>query len=113
MLLLGYSLIVNENYPVISLFTAICLTLTFVVWAIPLWYLKKYPVKWHELDNDQKWSYGKAVIYGHAKSEFPTEQRVEWAGIEAKILNEDCEFYNLGAFLVNPLALVVLLVLIF
>ncbi len=113
LLLLGYALVKNDSYPVLDLFTIVSLILNAIVWFTVIVYLKVYPVKWYELDREQKWFFGNGVLSGKTKAVFEDGQFQEWQSIKHKERVNNKKFRNVLAFLVNPLALMILLFLIY
>lgn len=50
-------------------------------------YFSKYPVKWNELDKEQKWFYGDAAMSGELtkKLEFDAQMMTEWMKINLEL----------------------------
>lgn len=56
-------------------------------------YFSRYPVKWKELDDEQKWYYGQAAMSGQLtkRLKFSSYQMSEWMGINNRFKDK----YNL------------------
>lgn len=88
-------------------------------------YFRIRPVKWHELDTSQKWQYGNAAIFNKTSKKLPftEEMQKEWFEIKdtwatdiygnpEKGIQRKYRFYNIGAFIITPLALIITLAVI-
>lgn len=52
-----------------------------------LGYFQKFPVKWEELDEEQKWYWGNGVTSGDLRKQiaFPADQYIEWLEIKKRM----------------------------
>lgn len=112
LLLLGYALIRNENYPVADLLTCVFTSLFGVVFYAVAVYLRVHPVRWHELTTEQRWFYGHAVRLGKTNAVLTEQQYAQWQEIHATYQANTRRWHNVGVFLLNPLAVVFLTVLL-
>ncbi len=113
MLLLFWAILNNESYPVPDLFTWVMLAITAVVCGVNLVYLRFFPVKWEELDKEQKWYYGSGVRMGKLPHSLTDTQMKEYQRIDNYERYDVSRFHNVGAFLVIPICVVVFLLVIF
>ncbi len=113
MLLLGYALLNNTNYPELDAFTWVALSINAVMWTIVIGYLRFYPVQWEELDDEQKWFFGNGALSGRTKAVMTTEQHKEWEKIAEKETKDKRTFHNVLPFLVNPVILLIFLFIIY
>lgn len=87
-LLIGLSwLLFGQNELVIQ--SSIPYTLLVLYFGFPLGglgYFSKFPVKWKELDDEQKWYYGAGATSGQLtkKIEFTSSQMSEWLELNQK-----------------------------
>ncbi len=113
LLLLGYALINSESYPTPDLFTWVMLGVTLVLWSVIIVYLKAKPVKWNELDREQKWFWGNGIRMGKLPRNLTKLQMDEYESIDKRERYDKSKFHNIKAFLVNPICVVILLLVIY
>ncbi len=112
MLLLGYALMNNENYPMPDFFTWVMLAINFFAWLIVLGYFRMHPVQWHELDREQKWFWGNGIRMGKLPQTLTELQEHEYQKIDNYESCDISRFHNVGAFLVIPVCIVVFFIVI-
>lgn len=96
------------------------LILAFIVLQnlIVLVYFRIKPVRWDELTLSQKWQYGQSYFSQQLTKELPnTEVKKilsEWSYIDTEFKSqlEGKRFYNLGAFLVVPVTVLVTVLIV-
>lgn len=100
MLLLGYALIAQ-----VAWLEWFVLVATAIAWLLVIVYLKLYPVKWAELDEEQKWFYGNAALSGKTKAVMTDKQYTQWKSIASIYGSNSIKWSNVKAFIVAPMAL--------
>lgn len=108
LMLLMALLLDDWDYPYVgTLDDILILALVGIAMSISFVYLRFYPAKWREMDTYQKWQYG----FHHNKLS-PRQSRT-WININKKICNklDNSKFYNLGIFLINPVATIITIII--
>lgn len=112
-----YSIYSGANFNSLLGWILLVLILAVTVF-IPLIYLPIKPIKWDELTLSQKWQYGQSYFSQQLTKELPnTEVKKilsEWDQINIEFKNklEGKRFYNLGAFLVVPVAVLITVLIV-
>ncbi len=113
MLLLGYFLINNPNYPMPDFWTGIGLALTFFVWLLIIGYLRLHPARWHELDREQKWYKGNAWRMKKVlKDPLTKMQQQEYEAIDKVERYDKSKFHNLKKVSLNVVLTILLFVIL-
>ena len=105
-LLMAY-LLMDADYPTISGNDFIGIGLVLLVMFFSLIYFRINPPKWEEMDDDQKWQYGKhkkVVILSY-------NQNRQWNALNLALeyRMKYIQFYNVGWFLINPIVILLTL----
>lgn len=85
---------------------------------IMIFYFRYNPIKYDELDDDQKHQYSRAFFKRVATKPWPEEEVVKvlqgWEELNNKIMHrkETVKFYNVGAFLSNIIITIISLIIL-
>lgn len=110
-ILLMAFLLMDGDYPHISGNDFIGIGLVVLTMFFSLLYFRLKPPSWEEMDLDQKWQYGTHV---GVVSLTPVQEKLWTAlnvGMRARL--QFRKFHNVGWFLINPIAVIITLFLIF
>ena len=104
-LLMAY-LLIDSDYPVISGNDWIGVAVVAISIFLGFLYFRISPVKWDEMDGDQKWQYGM-----HDQVVLTLEQGQEFQNLKRTIeyRMDNTKFYNVKWFLVNPVSSILIL----
>jgi len=73
-------------------------------------YFRISPIKWEELDKNQKWQFGKFHIY----QSLDFDHKKEWETINKEILEtENNKFYNIKPLMVNLVVFILMILSMF
>lgn len=95
-----------------SLYTWVFFALTVLVIGITFFYFRFRPVKWEELDIEQKWFFGNGVLSRKTRATWDDSQKQEWKQINREFLNTlKISYRNLILSIIPLLSVIIFLVI--
>ena len=106
-------LTVLQGYAFESVLGIVCLALLSVSIFFGFVYFRLKPIKWEELDDSQKWQFGRGVLTQGDRLDISLtpDQRKEWDKLDEEIQSiETKKFHNLKALLVNVIVFITVII---